>query len=62
MFCEFKTLVVKVSGKKVNALWSYNYGEYFSNEFKNFSAVEGIKQGGGEEEYQHSRGNKDDGA
>eukprot|EP00253_Pinus_taeda_P020075 PITA_20075 len=43
-FCEFKALVEKESGKKVKALWSNNYGEYVSNKFKNFSAVEVIKR------------------
>ena len=42
-FCEFKALVKKESGKKVKALQSDNGGEYVSNEFKNFCAVEGIK-------------------
>ena len=44
-FCEFKALVEKESGKNVKALRSDNGGEYVSNEFKNFSAAEGIKQG-----------------
>eukprot|EP00253_Pinus_taeda_P008934 PITA_08934 len=43
-FCEFKALVKKESGKKVKALRSDNSGEYVSNEFKNFCAVEGIKR------------------
>ena len=42
-FCEFKALVEKGSGNKVKALRSDNNGEYVSNEFKNFCAVEGIK-------------------
>ena len=43
-FCEFKALVEKESGKKVKALRSDNNSEYVSNKFKNFCAVEGIKQ------------------
>lgn len=43
IFCEFKALVEKESGKKVKALHSDNSGEYVSNEFKNFCAVKGIK-------------------
>lgn len=42
-FCEFKALVEKYSCKKVKAPCSDNSGEYVSNEFKNFCAVEGIK-------------------
>eukprot|EP00253_Pinus_taeda_P008740 PITA_08740 len=43
-FFEFKALVEKELGNKVKALRSDNGGEYVSNEFKNFCAVEGIKQ------------------
>jgi len=43
-FCEFKALVEKYSSKKVKALWSDSGGEYVSNEFKNFCAVEGIQR------------------
>eukprot|EP00253_Pinus_taeda_P031503 PITA_31503 len=43
-FCEFKALVEKELGNKVKAIWSDNIGEYVSNEFENFCAVEGIKQ------------------
>ena len=42
-FCEFKALVEKESGKKIKALRSDNGGEYVSQEFKDFYAVEGIK-------------------
>ena len=42
-FCEFKALVEKESCNKVKSLRSDNGGEYVSNEFKNFFAVEGIK-------------------
>ena len=42
-FCDVKALVEKESGKKVKALQSDNGGEYVSNEFKNFCAVEEIK-------------------
>ena len=42
-FHEFKALVEKESGKKIKALRSDNGGEYFSQEFKEFYAVEGIK-------------------
>ena len=42
-FCEFKALVEKESGKKIKALRSDNNGEYVSQEFKDFCAVEGIK-------------------
>jgi len=42
-FCEFKALVEKESGKKIKALRSDNGGEYVSQEFKDFCAVEGIK-------------------
>ena len=41
-FCEFKELVEKVSNKKVKALCSDDGGEYVSNEFKDFFAVERI--------------------
>jgi hypothetical protein len=41
-FCEFKTLVEKELGKKVNALRSDNGGEYISNEFKDFCSKERI--------------------
>ena len=37
-------MVEKDSSKKVKSLQSYNSGEYISIEFKNFCAVEGIKQ------------------
>ena len=37
-------MVDKDLGKKVKALWNDNGGEYFSNDFKNFCAVEGIKR------------------
>ena len=43
-FCEFKALADKESGEKVKYLRSDNGGEYASNEFKNFYAVEGIKR------------------
>ena len=43
-FCAFKALVEKESGKKIKALRSDNGGEYVSQEFNNFCAVEGIKQ------------------
>ena len=43
-FCEFRALVEKVSGKKINALRSDNGGENISQEFKDFYAVEGIKR------------------
>ena len=43
-FCEFKALVEKESGKKIKALRSNNGGEYVSQEFKDFCAVEGIKR------------------
>eukprot|EP00253_Pinus_taeda_P029200 PITA_29200 len=42
--CEFKALVKKDSGKKVKSLRRDNHGEYISNEFKKFYAVEGIKR------------------
>ena len=42
-FCEFKDLVEKESGKKIKALRSDNSGEYVSQEFKDFCAVEIIK-------------------
>ena len=35
-FCEFKALVEKYSGKKVQALTSNNGGEFISGEFKEF--------------------------
>ena len=37
-------MVEKESGKKIKALRSDNGGEYVSQEFNNFCAVEGIKQ------------------
>eukprot|EP00253_Pinus_taeda_P014171 PITA_14171 len=43
-FCEFKALVEKESRKKIKALRSDNGGEYVSQEFKDFCAVEGIKR------------------
>lgn len=43
-FCDFKALVEKELGKKAKSLWSDNGGEYVSNEFKNFCAMEGIKR------------------
>eukprot|EP00253_Pinus_taeda_P018283 PITA_18283 len=43
-FCEFKDLVEKESGKKIKALRSDNGGEYFSQEFKDVCATEGIKR------------------
>ena len=43
IFCEFKALVEKESGKKIKALRSDNDGEYVSQEFKDFCAAEGIK-------------------
>ena len=43
-FCEYKSLVEKESGKKIKALRSDNGGEYVSQEFKDFYAVEGIKR------------------
>ena len=43
-FCEFKALVEKESGKKIKALRSDNDGEYVSQEFKDFCAVEGTKR------------------
>jgi len=42
-FCEFKALVEKELGKKIKVLRSDNSGEYVSQEFKDFYAVEGIK-------------------
>ena len=42
-FCEFKELVEKQLGNKVNAIQSDNSGEYVSNEFNKFCAAEGIK-------------------
>jgi len=44
MFCEFKALVKKESGKKIKALRSDNGGEYVSQDFKDFGVVEGIKR------------------
>ena len=44
IFCLFKALVEKESGKKIMALRSDNGGEYVSQEFKDFCAVEGIKR------------------
>eukprot|EP00253_Pinus_taeda_P017404 PITA_17404 len=43
-FYEFKALVKKESGKKIKALKSDNSGEYVSQDFKYFCAVEGIKR------------------
>ena len=43
-FYEFKALVEKESGKKIKALRTDSGGEYVSQEFKDFCAVEGIKQ------------------
>eukprot|EP00253_Pinus_taeda_P028494 PITA_28494 len=43
-FCEFKALVEKELGKNIKALRSDNSGEYVSQEFKDFCAVEGIKR------------------
>eukprot|EP00253_Pinus_taeda_P025348 PITA_25348 len=43
-FCEFKALVEKESGKKVNALSSDNGGEYILDEFKDFYKAEGIQR------------------
>jgi len=43
-FCEFKALVEKESGKKIRTLRSDNGGEYVSQEFKDFYAMEGIKR------------------
>eukprot|EP00253_Pinus_taeda_P006699 PITA_06699 len=43
-FCEFKALVEKESAKKIKALRSDNGGEYVSQEFNDFCAVEGIKR------------------
>jgi len=43
-FCEFKALFEKESWKKIKALRSDNGGEYVFREFKDFCAVEGIKQ------------------
>eukprot|EP00253_Pinus_taeda_P006383 PITA_06383 len=43
-FCEFKDLVEKELGKKIKALRSNNGREYVSQKFKDFCAVEGIKQ------------------
>jgi len=37
-------LVEKESGKKVKSLRSDNCGEYVSNEFKNFYAIEGFNR------------------
>lgn len=42
-FCEFKDFVEKESGKKIKALRSDNGGEYVSQEFKDFYAMEAIK-------------------
>jgi len=44
-FCEFKALDEKELGKKIKALRSNNGAEYVSQEFKDFCAVEGIKEG-----------------
>ena len=43
-FCEIKALVKKDTVEKVKALRSDNGGEYISNEFKNFCALEGIQR------------------
>ena len=42
-FCEFKSLIEKESRKKIKVLRSDNGGEYVSQDFKKFCAVEGIK-------------------
>ena len=44
IFCEFKALVEKDTGKKVKALRSENDEEYVSNEFKKFCASKGIRR------------------
>jgi len=44
MFCDFKALVKKESGKKLKALRSENDGEYVSQDFKDLCVVEGIKR------------------
>jgi transposase InsO family protein len=44
MFCEFKALVEKESGKQVKALKRDNGEEYISNEFKDFYNKEGIRR------------------
>eukprot|EP00253_Pinus_taeda_P017345 PITA_17345 len=43
-FCEFKALSEKEYGKKIRAFHSDNGGEYVSQQFKDFCAIEGIKQ------------------
>lgn len=42
-FCEFKALEKKESGKKIRTLRSDNGGEYVSQQFTDFCAIEGIK-------------------
>eukprot|EP00253_Pinus_taeda_P030310 PITA_30310 len=42
-FCEFKALTEKESRRKIKALQSDNGGEYVSQQFKDFYALEGIK-------------------
>ena len=43
-FCEFKELVEIDARKKVKVLRSDNGGEYVSNKFNNFCALEGIQR------------------
>ena len=43
-FCEFKALAEKEYGRKIKALHSNNGGAYVSQQFKDFCAIEGIKQ------------------
>jgi len=43
-FCELKALVEKELGNKIKALRSENYGEYVSQEFKDFCVAEVIKR------------------
>ena len=42
-FCEFKAIVEKDIRRKFKSLKSDNGGEYVSNEFKNFCALERIQ-------------------